>query len=133
MSVSRLLPFTAPPPMERKAEAVAEISELYRGYEEAVERIKQDERVIQRLQDRLQLLEDQLKTEQLERRVLERKLIRLAANQRNISRIAQDGDEIMRSVQEWNEADSDQNEANVREILQRASPQEGDPLPKNTL
>lgn len=120
------MPLASPPPLERTAEAVAEIKELYAAYEEATKQNERDNRVIQQLQDRLKLTEEALQEERASRRVCERKLIRLAANQKNISRIAQDGDEIMRSIQEWTEdeqAGADV-EAGVRDILSRVHPKE---------
>lgn len=118
------MPLASPPPIERTAEAVAEIKELYAAYEEATKQIERDNRALLQLQDRLRLTEEALQEERAARRVCERKLIRLAANQKNISRIAQDGDEIMRSVQEWNDdeqAGADV-EAGVADILSRVQP-----------
>lgn len=120
------MPLASPPPVQRTAEAVAEIKELYAAYDEATKQAEADARAIQHLQDKVQMLEEALREERAARRVCERKLIRLATNQKNISRIAQDGDEIMRSVQEW--ADEDQAgaevEAGVRDILSRVQPKE---------
>lgn len=120
------MPLASPPPLERTAEAVAEIKELYSAYEEATKQIDRDNRALVQLQDRLRLTEEALQEERAARRVCERKLIRLATNQKNISRIAQDGDEIMRSVQEWTDeeqAGSDV-EAGVADILSRVKPKE---------
>lgn len=117
----RRMPLAAPPPEERKAEALAEIQSLYAEYEDAAKENERLNRALMLLQDKVAMLEEQLREERDRSRVCERKLIRLAANQRNISRIAQDGDEIMRSVQDWQEQESTagQLEEGVREILER--------------
>jgi hypothetical protein len=133
-NVSRL-PLVTPPPVERKAEALAEIQQVYAAYEDAVKENEQLQRALLRTQDRIAMLEEDLRNEKQRASVCERKLIRLAANQRNISRIAQDGDEIMRSVQEWEEteqAEADQ----ARDILERVTPEEAPtttPLATNIL
>lgn len=124
MSAITRMPLAAPPPLERVAESVAEIKELYAAYQEAVAENERNERVIQRQQDKITMLEEALQEARAQSRVCERKLIRLATNQKNISRIAQDGDEIMRSMQEWNdEQDAGASvETGIREILERVTP-----------
>jgi predicted RNase H-like nuclease (RuvC/YqgF family) len=120
-NVSRM-PLASPPPNERKAEALAEIQQLYAAYEDVVSENEQQDRVILRMQDRIAMLEEDLRNEKQRASICERKLIRLAANQRNISRIAQDGDEIMRSVQEWNETSEANDDGEARTILERVEP-----------
>jgi hypothetical protein len=124
MTATRM-PLASPPPMERRAEALAELQELYSAYETAQKQTEADARVIQRLQDRLELMREELTNEREQRRICERKLIRLAANQRNIHRISQDGDEIMRSVQEWEEtaAEAATDEQSAREMAERFAPE----------
>lgn len=123
-----VMPFTGSNPIERKAEALAELEDLYLSHDEAVKRLAADERLIQRLQDRIELLTEELTNERDQRRICERKLIRLAANQRNISRIAQDGDEIMRSVQEWEDVAGQDGEPSAREIAERFAPDQPEDL-----
>lgn len=125
-----VMPFTGSSPIERKAEALAELEDLYLSHDEAVKRLAADERLIQRLQDRIELLTEELTNERDQRRICERKLIRLAANQRNISRIAQDGDEIMRSMQEWNEVEAEaaDDEPSAREMAERFAPDQPEDL-----
>jgi hypothetical protein len=139
MPVTRM-PLASPPPMERRAEALAELQELYSAYEAAQKQTEADARVIQRLQDRLELMQEEITNEREQRRICERKLIRLAANQRNIARIAQDGDEIMRSVQEWEEtaAEAAAGEQSAREMAERLAPEQPEhgnvsSLPRNSL
>ena len=124
-----MLPISAPP-SERTAEAIAEVRAIYAAYEDAVKQAEADSRVIQRLQDRIQMIEEDLRETRERAKVCERKLIRLAANQRNISRIAQDGDEIMRSVQDWQETEAETNQPTAREMAERFAPELGDVLNK---
>ena len=130
-NVSRL-PLVAPAPVERKAEALAEIQQIYAAYEEVAKENEQLQRALQRMQDRIAMLEEDLRNEKERSGVCERKLIRLAANQRNIARIAQDGDEIMRSIREWQETEQADVEQ-VGEILERVEPATGTAPPANVL
>lgn len=127
MSVTRM-PLAAPPPIERKAEALAELQELYSAYDEATKRIASDDRVIQRMQDRIDMLTEELRATRDRAQVYERKLIRLAANQRNISRISRDGDEIMQSFQEWEEVTAQTDEPSAREMAERFAPEQPEEL-----
>jgi predicted RNase H-like nuclease (RuvC/YqgF family) len=131
-NISRM-PLASPPPVERKAEAIAEIKELYAAYEDAVRENEQNSRALTRMQDRIEMLENDLREEKERARICERKLIRLAANQRNIARIAQDGDEIMRSVREWTEDEQCANEGDVRDILARVPSQEDQAEPQTVV
>lgn len=118
--------------MERKAEALAELGELYAAYEEATEQTKADARVIQRMQDRIEMLTEELRATRDRAQVCERKLIRLAANQRNISRISRDGDEIMQSFQEWEEVAAQTDEPSAREMAERFAPDPPEDLNNST-
>lgn len=115
------VPLTPPVKNERMAETLAEIEQLHEAYRDAVSLNEQQERVLVRQQDRIAMLEQDLANERDRARVCERKLIRLAANQRNISRIARDGDEIMHAVADWEPEPDDQ--PTTRDMAERLAPE----------
>lgn len=88
---------------ERQAGAIDEIRQLHADYADLMRKTDEDRRTIDRQADRITLLVSDLRTAQQEAKIYQRKLIRLASAMTNMSRLAADADEIMRSVQDWEE------------------------------
>jgi hypothetical protein len=86
---------------ERQALALDEIRQLHAAYADLLRKTDEDRRTIDRQADRIALLVADLRTAQQEGKVWQRKLIRLASAMSSMSRLAQDADEIMRSVVDW--------------------------------
>lgn len=86
---------------ERQANALDEIRQLHADHADLLRKTEEDRRTIERQQDRIILLNSDLRTAQQEAKIYQRKLIRLAGAMSSMSRLAQDADEIMRSVVDW--------------------------------
>jgi hypothetical protein len=103
---------------ERQANALDEIRQLHADHADLLRKTEEDRRTMERQADRITLLVGDLRTSQQEAKVWQRKLIRLASAMTNMSRLAADADEIMRSVQDWvdetpEEAQAEQESARV--------------------
>lgn len=128
MSNTRPLQYTSV--TERQAVALDEIRQLHADYADLMAKADEDRRTIERQADRITLLVGDLRTAQQESKVYQRKLIRLASAMTNMSRLAADAEEIMRSVQEWEEETTEQSEAEQESAraavanLPQPSPQE---------
>lgn len=92
---------------QRHAQALAEIKQMHTDYQrmqadllDARRRLDQQENMIALLKEERDKLRDDLQ-------VSTRKLIRLAAAMSGIGRLTADAEEIMRSVQEWQDLDSE--------------------------
>ena|SRR5690242_2350502 len=92
-----------PSQIERRADALAELRQLHSDFEVLEKRYKDQERVIERLTDRNNLLLDELRTSRQHERVATNKLIRLATAMANIGMLSREAEEIMRSAREWQE------------------------------
>lgn len=88
---------------ERQANALDEIRQLHADHADLLRKTEEDRRTIERQQDRIILLNSDLRTAQQESKIYQRKLIRLASAMSSMSRLAQDADEIMRSVVDYEE------------------------------
>lgn len=91
--------------LQRQAGAIDEIRMLHAEHEDLKRKSEEDRRTIQQLQDRCSMLIGELRTSQQEGKIYQRKLIRLASAMTNIGRMSQDAEEIMRSVQDWEETE----------------------------
>ena len=92
-----------PSPIERRADALAELRQLHSDFEVLEKRSKDQERFIERLTDRNNLLLDELRTSRQHERVATNKLIRLATAMANIGMLSREAEEIVRSAREWHE------------------------------
>lgn len=96
---------------ERQASALDEIRQLHAAYADLLRKTEEDRRTIERQEDRNNLLLDELRTSRQNERVITRKLMRLASAMTNMSRLAVDADEIMRSTRDWQDETPEQAEA----------------------
>jgi len=88
-------------PMQRRADALAELQQLHADYAALQRKSDEDRRLIERYQDRCELLLEELRTSRQNERVVTRKLIRLASAMANIGKLSTEAEEIMRSTREW--------------------------------
>lgn len=109
MSNSRPVQYTTV--TERQAGAIEEIRQLHAAYADLLRKTAEDRRTIERQEDRIEMLITDLRTAQQESKVYQRKLIRLASAMTNMSRLAADADEIVRSVQDWQNETPEEAEA----------------------
>lgn len=96
--------------IHRQAGALAEVQRIHADNMVMLDKIEQDRRTIERLEDRCTLLNAELSKSQQEGKVYQRKLIRLAAAMSGIGRLTQDAVEIMRSCQEWQETEQERSD-----------------------
>lgn len=92
----------------RQADAVEEIRQLHRDHEILQAQLAQYRHSVGQLQFRVEYLSDQLHTAQQNERVAFRKLVRLASAMTNMSTLAKEADEIMRSVSDWHADETEQ-------------------------
>jgi gas vesicle protein len=90
-------------PIERRAEALAELRTLHEEHAEQARIIEGQRKTIERLEDKVDLMQDSLTESRQNERVVTRKLIRLAAAMANMSTLAKVAEEIMHSVKEWHD------------------------------
>lgn len=93
---------------ERRADALAELRQLHAEFEALKSRSVEEQRLIVHLNDRNQLLLEQLRTSQQNERVVTRKLMRLAQSVANIGSLTKDAEAIMKSAQEYEEDEAEQ-------------------------
>ena len=105
---------------ERQAQAIDELRQLHTEYEDMRRQLDEQQRLIVHLNDRNQLLQQQLQTSLQTERVVTRKLMRLAQSVSNIGKLTEEADSIVKSSQEHEEEierqiaeQSQQNEENA--------------------
>lgn len=113
----------APSPIERRAGALAELRQLHSDFEILERKSREQERIIDRLTDRNNILLDELRTTRQHERVATNKLIRLATAMSNIGMLTHEAEEIVRSAREWHEDEElqDQQHASAIETDQNQS------------
>ena len=89
--------------MNRQAGALAEVQRIHADNMRMHDLAERNRREIERLEYQCHFLKEELSKAQQEGKVYQRKLIRLADAMSGMSRLAQDGDEIVKSTQEWDE------------------------------
>lgn len=112
------LPQTSQDIEHRHAQALAEISQMHASYKSMTAQLAEAQRALDRQKDVNEMLKEERNRLFQENRVLTRKLIRLAAAMSNMSRLAADADEIMRSVKDWEEAETDRS---LEDIFEKVS------------
>lgn len=114
--MSRNVPQVAEDIEERHAKAFSEIKQMHVDFQLMQTELIEARRELDKRQNMIELLTAEKDRLQAEGQVHMRKLVRLAAAMSGMSRLAQDADEIMRSVQEWNDVDS---ERSLEDILEK--------------
>jgi len=92
--------------IERQANALDELRQLHTEFDFLQRETADQQRVIAHLNDRNNLLLDQLRTAQQNERVVTRKLMRLAQSVANIGLLTKEADTIMKSAQDFEQDES---------------------------
>jgi len=96
---------------ERRADIINELRQMQVEMALLKSTAESNRRTIDRLQDRNEMLEEQLEISRQHERVVTRKLFRLAEAMSGMSKLASGADEIMKSVKEWKDDATEQRDA----------------------
>lgn len=109
--ITRLAPKQQQTVEDRRAEIIDELRQMQVEMALMKSSAEANRRIIERLTDRNEMLEDQLDISRQNERVVTRKLFRLAEAMSGMSKLASGADEIMKSVKEWKDDATEQQEA----------------------
>lgn len=107
----------APDGLERHAQALSEIKQMHLDFKAMQTELIAARRTIDQQANMVELLKEERDRLYQEGRVHMRKLVRLAAAMSGMSRLAADADEIMRSVQEWQETTTEDGLRDIEDIF----------------
>lgn len=93
---------------DRRAEIIDELRQMQVEMALMKSAAESNRRTIDRLQDRNEMLEQDLQDAKQNERVVTRKLVRLAEAMSGMSKLASSADEIMKSVKEWTDDEEEQ-------------------------
>lgn len=93
---------------DRRAEIIDELRQMQVEMALMKSTVDSQRRTIDRLQDRNEMLEQDLQDAKQNERVVTRKLVRLAEAMSGMSKLASSADEIMKSVKEWTDDEEEQ-------------------------
>ena len=117
---------------DRRAEIIDELRQMQVEMALMKSSAEANRRIIERLQDRNQMLEEDLYVSKQSERVVTNKLFRLAEAMSGMSKLASGADEIMKSVKEWKDDEAKQREQAEQEsaaaIVAALPPREEDEL-----
>lgn len=103
--------------IERHAQALTEIKQMHLDFQVMQAQLIEAQRELDKRQNMIELLTAEKDRLYQEGQVHMRKLVRLAAAMSGMSRLAQDAEEVMRSVKEWEDVDSERSLEDIFEKL----------------
>lgn len=122
--ITRLAPRQQQTVEDRRAEIIDELRQMQVEMALMKSSAEANRRTIERLQDRNEMLEQDLQDAKQNERVVTRKLVRLAEAMSGMSKLAAGADEIMKSVKEWTD-DEEEQAAHAAQILATLPQREG--------
>lgn len=115
--MNRNIPQVAEAIEERHAKAFSEIKQMHIDFQIMQTELIEARRELDKRQNMIELLTAEKDRLYQEGQVHMRKLVRLAAAMSGMSRLAKDADEVMRSVKEWEDVDSERSLEDIFEKL----------------